>query len=165
MADRGLVLLTTCGRGNPTGEPDLGEGGDVSLLQDQADVWMGDETATGVHHVRVPGLADRNLGHYIPDESQIHLGHGHPRIPSVSYRGNGYVRLGLVAEINRTEIRLSRLRLDELRLPREILLAPDYVHGQSGDLKLFLACRVEMTDLGDRWNVAKKSEIVKLPLL
>ena len=82
--DRGLVPGLARLRRARHGVSDLGQRGEGGFLQDQTDVRVRDEIAARIQHVGVTRLPDLDLGHHVPDELQVHFGHGDPRTLSFS---------------------------------------------------------------------------------
>ena len=111
----------------------LGLRGEIQLLQDQADIRVGDEIAPIIHHIGMASLANLDLRHHLPDELQIYLYHRDPRLGSAPGHGNGHMRLGLLAEIDRAKVHLARAGLEEFRVSGEVCLAPYHIPAEAGD--------------------------------
>src|SRR5207248_3140511 len=99
--------------------PDLAQPRQVRILEDQADVRVSDQLTVAVDDVGVTGPADPDLRDHVPDELQVHLGHGDARVPT-SRHGEGEVRLRLLAEVHGPEVGAARPALPDLQLPREV---------------------------------------------
>ena len=92
------VLLVLAGLALRAGWPgerrlDLREPAERGLLQHEADVGMGDQRSLPVHDEGVAGLADLDLGHDVPDELQIDVGHGDPGALAAAGDRDRHVRL------------------------------------------------------------------------
>ena len=115
--------------------PHVLEPGEIRLLQDEADVGMGDELAAAIDDERVAGLADADLADDVPDELEVHLGNGDRsrgagRTAAARHRDR-HVGLGLLPEVHGAEVRASRAGLRELGVIGEVRAAAHHVHGQA----------------------------------
>ena len=126
---------------------------------------MRDEDALAVDNEGMAGLADLDLGDDVPDEFQVHLGHGDARALTAPGHGDLHVRLGLLPEGHRPVIDLAGLGLDELRLAREIGLAAGDVHREARDAQLLPPLSVEMADFGDHQGLAQEAQVVDAALV
>ena len=79
--------------------------------------------------------------------------------------GMAIVMYGSDSLRNRTEPRAALLRLDELRLPGEVLLAADHVHREPRHAELFFAGRVQIAELGDGLDLPLEPEVIDPSLL
>ena len=144
--------------------PDLLEPREVGLLEDEADVRVGDELPPAVHDVGAPRRPDPDLGDDVPDELQVDLGDGHARVAAAGHRERE-VGLGLLPEVDGPEVGPARPRLLEARIGGEVGLAPHHVHGETRDLELLPARGVELAHLGDRGRLALEADELEAPLL
>jgi hypothetical protein len=126
---------------------------------------VSDQTAQRVDHVRVPRLADPDLGDDVPDDLEVDLGGRHLGAGLPRRHRDDHVGLGLVPEVHGTEVRRPRPGLGELGRLRRVLLTADRVQGDAGHPELFLARPVEVRDLTDRGGVAEEPQVVDLALL
>ena len=137
---------------------------EVALLQHQADVGMRDQPALGVGHVGVPGAADPDLGHDVPDRLEVDLRYRHFRGGFVQGHRDRHIGLGLVPEIDRAEESLLRLRHLKLRGRGIVLAAVRHVQCDARYAEPLLAGDVQMTDIGDGGSVPQQPEEVDFPL-
>ena len=141
----------------------LGEIRQRGLLQHEADVGMRDEGPVAIDRVGQTRLADLDLGDDLPDELQIDLGHRHAA--AALRHGDGHVRLGLLAEVHRAEVRAAGLGLAELRVLRIVDPAVDHVHGQPRHAQALETLGVEMAQLGDGQQLLQEPDGVHAALL
>src|SRR5260370_9219114 len=119
---------------------------------------MGDEDTLSVHYEGLTGLADLDLGDYLPDELQVHLRRRHPAaLPALGDRDR-HVGLGFFSEIHGPAVDAVGLRVDESRIVREVGLAADGVHGQAGDPQLLPPRGVDIADLCDVLRLVMQPE-------
>ena len=120
----GLAALRRGG----TGRADLRKGGQIGLLQHEANVRVRDEPAPRIDHIRVPVLADLDLGDDVPDELEVHLGGDDPGVLPASGEGDRHIGLRLLAEVHWAEVRPPGPGLEELRFAGVVCVAPNHVH-------------------------------------
>ena len=156
------------GGGFPTRGPrrlHLDEGGEIALRPHDPTVGMGGQMVARIHHVGVAPGTDLDLRDDLQDGAQADLRRRHLDRVLAHRDGQRHVRLGLVSEVDGAPVRLAHPGLDELRRPRQILLAADDVGVQAGDPELFPAGEVEMAELGHGGRVAEDPEEIELALL
>ena len=116
------------------------------LAQDQPDVRIGNQEAVAVDDVGFALLADLDARHDVPDELEIDLRDGDRSLVARTDRYR-HIRLGLLAEIHRTEPRLPTPGLAKRRLVRAILAGIDAVHPQPRDRDLLASFGIELRDV------------------
>ena len=109
-------------------------------------------------------LADLDLRHHVPDELQIYLYHCDPRLISAPGHGNGHMRLGLLAEIDRAKVHLASSGLEEFGSREKSAWLPTTSLPRRETRNLF-ARRIQLADLGDGRDLAQKPEIVEAALV
>ena len=139
-------------------------GAEIELPQHQADVGMGDEMARGIHDVGDPRSAGPNLRHHVPNELEVHLGDRHGGTRPAATDGDRHVGLGVLAEVDRAEVRPRGFRLHELRFAGEISPAAKLVELQARHAQLLVPGSVETSQLGDRRRLTQQPQILEATL-
>ena len=163
--DRDLLPRLARHRRAGQGGLDLVEPGEGRLLEHEADVRVRDEDALAVEHEGVAGLADLDLRDDVPDEFQVHLGHGDAGALAAPGHRDRHVGLRFLPEVHRPVVDLPGFGLEKLRLEREIGLAAGDVHREARDAELLAPLAVEMADLGDHQGLAQKAQVVDAALV
>ena len=137
----------------------------VGVAQHQADIRVRNQPPLRVDDIGVAALADLDLRDHVPDQLEIDLGDAHAGVAPRPGDGQGHVRLGFTAEIDRAVIDLAGDRFSELRVAREIGAACDDVHGEPRHPQPLFAGGVELGELGDGGNLAQQPQGVETALL
>ena len=162
--DRDLLAPLRGRRRTGEGALDLVEPGERRVLQHEAHVRMRDQDTLTVDDEDMAGLADLDLGHDVPDELQIDVGHGDAGALAAPGDGDRHVRLGPLPEVDRAVVDAPGLGLEELGLARKIGLAADDLHRETGHALLLPAYAVEVAHLGDGQRLPLEPEVVDPPL-
>jgi hypothetical protein len=145
------------------GGRDLREAAHVRAAQHQRDVGMRHQPAHAVDDIGVAVLADLDLGDHVQDQLEIDLRDGDAAAAAMRHR-HGEIGLALLAEIDRPEIDLVGLGLDEGRLGRTVGAAADHVHAEARHAELLAAVAVELHQLGDGRHLTQQTDIIEAPL-
>ena len=116
----------------------------------------------GVHHVRVPCLADPDPRDHLPDELEIHLGHDDAGARPASRNRHRHVGLRPIAEVHRTRVDSPRLRREEPLLAGEIDVAPDDIEVETGEAKPLPAGAIQIADVADGGSVTEQPQKVEV---
>ena len=144
-AGSGGSAVEGCSRG--------GDFADITPLQNQADVGMGDQLAATADDIGVPRLADREARHHVADvlEVDLRMQHAdHVAGKALDGHRDRHIRLGAAHKVDATEIGLALSRLLERFYGREIFLGVRQNGAQPRSLHLDHTLLVERHCLGDR---------------
>ena len=144
---------------------DLRKAREIGLAQHEADVRVGDQPASPVDDIGIPGPPHLDCSNDVPDQFEIDLGDGDTRVATALRHRETDVRLRFLAEIHWAEPEPGSLRLDEARILRPVGIAADDVHRKPRDFELLAAVGVELGDLGDRRDLAEQANIVEAALV
>ena len=128
----------------------------VGLAQHEADVGVGHQEAVVVDDVGLAFLADPDARHDVPYELEVDVGNGHRAIVAAGADGDRHVGLGLLAEVHRSEPRLSTPRIAKRGVLRTVLARIGDIHAEPRDGDLLVPGRIELRDVGHFRRLAQQ---------